>query len=340
MLPFPPLESPFVCFGELLLRLAAPAGELLLQSPHLRTWPAGAEANVAISLSRLGQSVRMVSVVPDQALGRFAADTLRYHGVDTGAVRAIPGRMGLYFLTPGAVDRPADIIYDRAGSAFATCPAAHYDWDRLLAGAGWLHVSGVTVAVSAEAGVAALDAVRAARRLGVRVSFDGNYRASMWAARGEDGAAQLAAIVAEADLAFIDGRDVALLLGRPDLNDAPRERAIEAAFAHFPRLRLIAATRRTQSSANHHALSAALHTRDGVADAPCRSMFDVVDRIGAGDAFAAGVLHGVARGWLADEVVRFALAAACSKHSLAGDAHVLSESHIRQTMDGGLDVRR
>lgn len=340
MTPFPPTDLPFVCFGELLLRLAAPPGELLLQSPHLRTWLAGAEANVAISLARLGHPVRMVSVVPDQPLGRYAADTLRFHGVDTAAVRSAPGRMGLYFLTPGAVDRPAEIIYDRAGSAFADFPAARYDWERLLAGAGWLHVSGVTVAVSAAAGAAALTAVRAARRLGVRVSFDGNYRASMWAARGEDGAALLADIVAEADLAFIDRRDVALLLARPELSEAPPEQAAEAAFARFPRLRLIAATRRSQDSANHHALSATLRTRDGVFDAPGRNMFDVVDRIGAGDAFAAGVLLGVARGWDSGETARFALAAACSKHSLAGDAHVLSEAQIRQAMDGGLDVRR
>lgn len=340
MMPFPATTSPFVCFGELLLRLAAPTGELLLQSPQLRTWLAGAEANVAISLARFRHAVRMVSVVPDQALGQYAVDMLRFHNVDTRAIRAIHGRMGLYFLTPGAVGRPAEIIYDRAGSAFADCSPDDYDWDSHLAGAGWLHVSGVTVAVSPAAGAAALAAVKAARQLGVRVSFDGNYRASLWAARGEDGAAALAEIVAYADLAFIDPRDIALLLGRPGLLHALREDAVDAAFERFPHLRLIAATRRNQTSANCHELSATLYLRNAVAGAPARTMFDVVDRIGAGDAFAAGVLHGVARGWDAADTARFALAAACSKHSLAGDAHVLTEAQIRLAMDGPLDVRR
>lgn len=336
----PPSSAPVVCFGELLLRLAAPRGELLLQSPQLQACVGGAEANVAVSLAHLGHTARLVSAIPDQALGRHARDVVRGHGVDTGAVGYAPGRMGLYFLEAGAMLRPADIIYDRAGSAFAGRAASSYDWDSLLAGAGWLHVSGVTPAVSAEAGRAALDAVRAASRLGVRVSFDGNYRAKLWEARGESGAAILRAIVEHADLAFIEQRDIALLLGDPALALGARADAVAAATRAFPRLAAIAATTRVQHSIDRHALSATLYTRSGVAATEPTEISGIVDRIGTGDAFAAGILHGLLRGWDAMDCARFALAAACSKHSVMGDFHPLSEQRILSMMEGSLDVRR
>jgi 2-dehydro-3-deoxygluconokinase len=340
MTPFPTTSAALVCFGEVLLRLAAPRGELLLQSPQLQAGLAGAEANVAVALARLGHASRMVSTLPDNPLGRHARDMLRYHGVDTSPVTFLPGRMGLYFLTPGALHRPAEIVYDRAGSAFAMHPAAGHDWDKLLAGAGWLHVSGVTPAVGIDAGRAALAAARAARRLGVRVSFDGNYRASLWAARGEDGAAQLAQIAAEADLAFIDRRDIALLLRRPALASAAPQAAADAAFGAFPHLAAIAATQRVQRSVDCHELAATLATRTGVAEAPYLEMHGIVDRIGTGDAFAAGILHGLAQGWGAHDTVRFGLAAACGKHGLAGDVLAMTETQLRASIEGSFDVRR
>jgi 2-dehydro-3-deoxygluconokinase len=337
---FPASSAPIVCFGELLLRLAAPRGELLLQTPQLQASVGGAEANVAVALARLGHAARMVSAVPDQPLGRHARDVLRSHGVDTGAVRFMPGRMGLYFLTPGAVNRPAEIVYDRAGSAFANCPAASHDWDQLLTGAGWLHVSGITAAVSLDAGQAVLDAVRAARHLGVRVSFDGNYRPSLWAGRGGDAAAILSGIVGQADLAFIERRDIALLLNAPELADGHRADAASAAFRAFPSLAAIAATTRVRHGVDHHELSAALFTRAGMTEtAPC-IVAGIVDRIGTGDAFAAGVLHGATRGWSDEDGIRFGLAAASAKHSVAGDLLTLSEDEINATMGASTDVRR
>ncbi|MRW89740.1 sugar kinase [Duganella sp. FT80W] len=338
---FAPSSGAVVCYGELLLRMAAPRGEQLLQRPALEVCVGGAEANVAVSLARLGHAARFVGTVPDHALGWHARDVLRGHGVNTDTISADQGRMGLYFLMPGAVLRPSEVLYDRAGSAFALRSAADYDWNAALDGAAWLHVSGVSPAVSAEAGQATLDAVRHARRLGVRVSFDGNYRASLWAARGEDGAALLTQIVAQADLAFIDQRDIALLLRAPQLAHGERASAIRAAFDAWPQLNAIAATSRSQLSVERHQLGATLHTRDGeTATAPPRQLADIVDRIGTGDAFAAALLHGILRDWRAADCIRFALAAACSKHSIAGDMHPLSEAQILATMEGSLDVRR
>ena len=155
------MKGRIVCFGEMLLRLSSPAGQLLLQTPQFDTCIGGAEANVAVSLARFGQPAAMTSTLPDNALGWAARDQLRMHGVAVDGLRFEPGRMGLYFLTPGAVMRPSEIVYDRAGSAFALADPEAYDWAALLDGAAWLHVSGVSPAVGEKAAQAVLDAMTA-----------------------------------------------------------------------------------------------------------------------------------------------------------------------------------
>ena len=335
------MKGRIVCFGEVLLRLSAPAGQLLLQSPRLDTCIGGAEANVAVSLARFGHQVSMAGTLPDNALGEAARDALRMHGVSSAALRFAPGRMGLYFLTPGAVLRPSEIVYDRAGSAFALADPAAYDWQAILAGADWLHVSGVSPAVSEPAAQAVLGAMETARALGVRVAFDGNYRASLWAARGCDGADVLRPLLAHADLAFADQRDIALVLGQPGLAHAGRAaEAVQACFAAFPHLRRLAATQRTQASVDQHTLSATLYTRQSLVQAGSYALHGIVDRIGGGDAFAAGLLHGLHNGWGDDEALEFALAAAAAKHSIAGDFNLASVAQVEAVRSGRLDVRR
>ena len=189
-----------VCFGELLLRFSAPGHELLLQTPRLDVHVGGAEANVAVGLARLGRPAAMISAVPDNALGQAALGELRRHGVDVAGVQTLPGRMGLYFLSAGAVTRPFEVLYDRAASAFALAQPDLIDWDAALAGASWLHLSGVTPALGARAAEAAIRAAEGAVRLGVPVSFDGNYRAKLWAAWEGDGPAILRRLMAAADL--------------------------------------------------------------------------------------------------------------------------------------------
>ena len=329
-----------VCFGELLLRMSSPAGEMLLQTPRVNVCIGGAEANVAVSLALFGHDVALVSTLPANALGCAARDGLRAHGVDTNGLRFAPGRMGLYFLTPGAVLRPSEIIYDRAGSAFAQADPAAYDWPALLEGASWLHVSGVSPAVGEGAALAVLAAMRGARRMGVRVAFDGNYRATMWAQRGSDGADVLCELMQNADLAFVDQRDVALLLKRPELAGGSRADAMAAAFAAFPNLAKVAATTRVQVSNDRHNLGATLHTRTKAVAAREVELHNIVDRIGTGDAFAAGVLHGLLNAWTDERALAFGLAAAAVKHSIAGDFNLASEAQVEAACDGTLDVRR
>jgi 2-dehydro-3-deoxygluconokinase len=337
-----------VCFGELLLRLAAPGRERLLQTPRLEVCVGGAEANVAVSLARFGHRAAVVGTVADNALGRAAAAELRRQGVETGSLRFAPGRQGLYFLAPGAGQRAAEVLYDRVGSAFATAPPASYDWPTLLAGADWLHVSGVTPALGPEGVAATLAAMRAARAAGLQVSFDGNFRPSLWAAWDADPAAILREVFAEADLAFAGARDFALLLGVPaDAGgDGDPEAAFFAAadhaFAAFPRLQRIAATLRTAGSADAHALGAVQARRGGArgAAAPL-AVTGIVDRIGAGDAFAAGILHGALAGLDEDAALRFALAAAVLKHSVPGDFNLVDVAEVEALARGdAVDVRR
>lgn len=334
------MENKIVCFGELLLRLSALPGQLILQAPQLETCIGGAEANVAVSLARLGHNATMVSSLPDNALGAAVRDGLRLHGVDTHAIRFAPGRLGLYFLTPGAVLRPSEIVYDRAGSVFAETGPDAYCWPALLHGAAWLHVSGISAAIGERGAQATLAAMQEARARGVKVSFDGNYRASLWAARHSDGAEVLHELMRHADLAFADQRDFALLLRRQELAMCDRNEAMAAAFTAFPHLSMVAATRRTQLGNDHHHLSATLHTRSGALQSREYQLHGIVDRIGTGDAFAAGVLHGLLRRWSEDMTLEFGLAAAVAKHSIAGDFNLAGESQIKAVSAGALDVRR
>ncbi|GAM96577.1 2-dehydro-3-deoxygluconate kinase [alpha proteobacterium U9-1i] len=326
-----------VCFGELLIRLAAPGAELLLQTPHLEAAFGGAEANVAVGLARLGHDVRMLSVVPDNALGRAARDELRRYEVDVGGVSFAPGRMGLYFLTPGIGPRAAEIVYDRAASAFAEYALDAIDWSAALAGAGWLHVSGVTAALGPKAAQSVLNAARAARSAGVTVSFDCNYRAKLWEAWRGDGPKLLGEILAEADLVFGDHRDIGLILGKAF---APGRDAADAAFAAFPRLQRLAATARTQHSASHHDLAASMFARDAQWNAPAASLAQIVDRIGAGDAFAAGLIHGLRRGKGDEAALKLGLAAGCLKHVTPGDFGLAREADLEAVIAGELAVRR
>lgn len=334
-----------VCFGELLLRLGAPGRERLLQSPRLDVHIGGAEANVGVSLAHFGHAVAMVSVVADNPLGEAASGQLRRHGVDTRAVRAVPGRMGLYFLSTGAGHRPSEVTYDRAGSAFADTAAEAYDWPALLHGAHWLHLSGVTPALGERGAAAALAAARTARELGVRVSFDGNYRPKLWDAWQGDAPGILRQLLAQADVLFADHRDLAVVLGHDYPQDSAQARVqagARDAFAAFPQLQAMACTQRVAHSVDHHSLGAMLLRRDGsVAQAPAEELTGIVDRIGGGDAFAAGVLHGLIAGWDDAATIRFGLAAGCLKHSIPGDFNPLGVADVQACVGTGrYDVKR
>jgi len=337
-----------LCFGEMLLRLSPNQNELLLQSPALTVRPGGAEANVAVALARFGAPTRMATVLPDNALGHAARDEVRKHGVDTTSIVFTPGRMGLYFLTPGAVRRPSEVLYDRAGSAFVEQVHTAFDWDQLLEGVEWLHASDVTPATGPNGSAAAVALVEAAVRMGVKVSYDGNFRGKLWDQWAGDPPATLGKMLTGATVAFADDRDFALVLKTTFDSPDPAERrrqAAKAAFAAFPRLQRIACTQRVQDSVADQALSAVMLTRDGddviETHAEAIHLTGVIDRVGGGDAFASGVLFGLWSGWADQQALDFGLAAAGLKHSVPGDFNLFSADQVHAAMaDGGFDIRR
>jgi 2-dehydro-3-deoxygluconokinase len=332
------------CFGEILLRLAAPHSELLLQTRTFVGHIGGAEANVGVALAQWGHSATVVSVLPDNALGHAAAGELRRFGVMTDSVQFRPGRMGLYFLTVGAGQRPSEVLYDREGSAFALAPPELIDWSSVLSQVSWLHLSGITPAVGPQAAEAALRAARTARSMGVAVSFDCNYRAKLWERWHGDARPILRELVDHADLLFAEQRDISLILGH-SLDDVPAAGQFEAAgkvaFATFPNLKRIATTVRVQRSVDDHDLSGALLSRDGLSTTRTYSIGRIIDRIGSGDAFAAGVLHGVRTQMDDQDAVNFGVAAAVLKHSIHGDFNLVSIAEVQNLLrDSGFTVRR
>jgi 2-dehydro-3-deoxygluconokinase len=333
-----------VCFGELLLRLNAPGRELLLQSPGLTVFVGGAEANVAVSLAQFGHAASVASVVPDSVLGAACVNELRKFGVRTDHIRVVPGRLGIYFMTSGAGHRPSEIVYDRAGSAFALNAGDVIDWNQALSGASWLHLSGITPALGAHCADTTLRAASKARERGLSVSFDCNYRAKLWEAWRGDAPRILREVADQADLVFADERAIALILGLtlPDLPPADRfQHAANRAFDAFPRLQRLTTTMRVEHSVDHHELSAQQVTRQGFTVSRTYSLDAIVDRIGTGDAFAAGILHGCLKGMDDQATLDFALAAACLKHSIVGDFNRVSVAQIEELLaDRGFAVRR
>lgn len=335
-----------VCHGELLLRLAAPAPELLLQTPRLEVMVGGAEANVAVSLAAFGHEAAMLSTVPGNALGAAAIAELRRRGVCTKGVACGPGRMGLYFLTPAAGIRPAEVLYDRADSAFTRKPLDTEDLARALHGAHWLHVSGISAALGAASAAAVLAACKAARASGVSVSFDCNYRPSLWQEWQGDAPRLLRELCAEANLVFADDRALALVLGTEATGNSAAERfnsLAAAAFAAFPHADRIVTTTRFENSADHHRIGGLMLVRGQkeMVSAGEHSLTNIIDRIGSGDAFAAGILHGSDSGLTPQATLEFGVAAAALKHSVPGDANLVSAREVTAYLSGaGFGVRR
>jgi 2-dehydro-3-deoxygluconokinase len=330
------------CFGEMLLRLSPPAGTPLARAASLQVHVGGAEANVAAALAGLGTPARMVTVLPDNGLGQAAKAALGAAGVDTGHVRFAGGRLGLYFYEPPAGPCAARVTYDRAGSAFALAPASLFAFDAALQGAALLHVSGITPALGPAGVELAQAAVAAAKAAGIPVSFDGNYRSNLWQSWQSDPRAILFPLVSEATILFGNHRDLSLLLGREIPAEGPgqRRQAAEAAFTAFPKLRLLASTTRQVIDATTHRLAARVDTRDSHFQTEDITVSGIVDRIGTGDAFAAGVLHRYLAGAALRDLAAAGLALAALKHGMTGDSIGVSEAELAEFRPEGADVRR
>lgn len=328
----------------MLLRLSAPGKTRLFQTQALETNFVGAEANAGVTLSRLGNQVDLVTVVPDNPVGRACENALHAQGINTRYIIKDGPRLASFYLETGALIRPSTITYDRANSSFAEAPASLYDWDDILDRADFLHICGISLAVSESSFEASLDAVRAARARGVKVSFDCNYRAALWQGRESRAIEQIREIISLADILFGGPRDSNLLLGTSiDITEpeAAFQQAGSAFFERFPELDVIAATNRTVRSSDSNDLSGLIATRTHSARSQVFKLDGIVDRIGAGDAFAGGILHKLAQRASLEDTIAFGTAASAIKHSIQGDFNLTSGAEVQALANNaGLDVQR
>ncbi len=336
------MTDKIVALGELLLRLSPAGKKLVIQSQSLDIEVGGAEANVLAGLAALGRQASMISCVADNPLGSLATGALRSRGVATDHVGTVPGRMGLYFYESGQGLRASAVTYDRANSVFANATLADFDLDAILAGARIFHLSGITPALGPASSQLALQAAKRARELGITVSFDGNYRTQLWAAWDSNPQKVLRELISYTDILFGNYRDIALVTGRSFDGDGEHRRreAVEVAFAEFPTLKLIASTSRHVLDSDHHQISARVDKRDGEAQTDEIAVTGIIDRIGTGDAFAAGVLHEWLNGSACQTMAETGLALCVLKHSLPGDMSCFSEADVKDFWSDARDIRR
>lgn len=336
-----------VTFGETMLRLKSPGCERFFQSPILEATFGGSESNVAIALSLWGEDAAFVTVFPDNALADSAVAQLRAFGVDTGGIVRVPGRMGLYFVESGACQRSGRVIYDRAESALAAARPDTIDWNGILEKADLLHITGITPSISQAAADATLLAAHTAKERGLQVSLDFNLRMNLWK-YGKLPIEVMPILLKYADICIANEEQIAIALGLEldggvqtcGAPDPDRFRRLaEKIVSLYRNIRLCAATLRESVSADRNALSAALWTPEEFYTARRYEIADIVDRIGAGDAFDAGLLYALSHFDSRADALEFALAAAVLKHSIPGDVNRCSVGEISELAFGSGDGR-
>lgn len=336
-----------VTFGEVMLRLKAPGGERLFQSPALEATFGGAEANVAVSLANYGIPVAFVTALPANAVADACIRELRGFGVDTSHIARAGDRIGIYYLDPGANQRASKVTYDRNGSSISTARPADFDWDAILPGAGWFHVTGVTPAISAAAAELALAGARRARERGLTVSCDYNYRKNLWQ-WGKKAPEVMRELVGYADVGIANEEDCQKALGidvggldvtAGELDTARYEALAARVLAEFPNLKKQVITLRESRSADHNGWGACLHNRERFLLSRHYEITDIVDRVGGGDAFAAGLIYGSLTYGDDARALEFATAASCLKHSIPGDYNRVTVAEVEGVMQGDASGR-
>ena len=332
----------FINVGELMLRLKSPGHERLFQSSSLDASFGGGEANVAVSLANYGLDSGFVSAIPDNPVGAAALRTLQGYDVDTSNVKRKGSRLGIYFLETGANQRPSTVIYDRTNSSIATIDPAEFDWPHIFHGARWLHISGITPALSASAATLSLDAVKAAKAAGLTVSCDFNFRGKLWQ-YGKSAPEVMTELVKHADVGIANEEDCQQALGicvdavdvQSGKLDISKYRKLTAkVMSEFPGLSILAVTLRESHSADRNGWSACLRDSRKFHLSRHYEITDIVDRVGGGDSFAAGLIYGLHSLEDHQQALEFAVAASCLKHSIPGDFNRVTVAEVMQLLAG------
>jgi len=332
-----------VTFGEIMLRLKSPAYERFFQSPVLEATFGGGEANVAVSLANYGMDASFVTVLPKNDIADACIRELRGFGVDTSKIVRKDGRLGIYYLETGAVQRPSKVVYDRAGSAIAEAKAGDIDWKTVFAGATWFHLTGITPAISQGAADLSMEAVKAAKELGIHVSCDLNYRKNLWK-YGKRADEVMTELVKYVDTVIANEEDFQKSLGlSAESASAVQEGQIDVelykkiaagAMAKYPNIKRVAITLRESKSANHNDWSACLYNGKDFFLSRKYSITDIVDRVGGGDSFGGGLIYGLNTYDSEKDALEFAVAASCLKHTIPGDYNRVTVAEVESLMKG------
>ena len=331
----------YLSFGEIMLRLKAPGVERFFQNNMLEATFGGGEANVAVSLSNYGCDAAFLSVLPENVLGDHCIGELRRFGVDTTRILRGPGRMGIYFLESGANQLPSKVVYDRAGSAIAEAKPGDIDWDKALDGAGWFHITGITPAISESAMELSLESVKEAKKRGVTVSCDLNFRKNLWK-YGKTAPEVMVELVKYVDVVIANEEDVQKCLGitcdvsveHGELDRVKYKALSDEVLRQYPDMKLIAITLRESKSADINGWAACLNDRANFIESKHYMINDIIDRVGGGDSFSAGLIYGLNHYESHQDALEFAVAASCLKHSIAGDFNRVDVSDVEKLMGG------
>lgn len=323
------MRKKVITLGEVMMRLTAPANERFLQTDEFQIVYGGAEANVAVSLAQWDVDAFHVTAFPPHDLGKAASQYLQKVGVRTDHVYLSEGRMGLYFLENGAMQRSSKIIYDRFDSAFANFDGKDVDWDRVFDGADWFHWTGITPALSQKAADLTLRALQVASSKGLMISGDINYRRNLWQyGKGPLDVMPELIRYTHVIVAGLSDFDNCMDIQMGDYEDACRQ-----AKKDFPQIRYITTTERNSISASHNQLEGYLWNGRELLTSPSYDMPQIVDRVGGGDAYMAGLIYGLLH--LPDQdSLDFAVAASVLKHSVPGDANLVSLDEVRSLVRG------
>ena len=331
----------FLTFGEIMLRLKAPGLERFFQSPMLEATFGGGEANVAVSLANYGQDAAYLTVLPENVIADECMKELRRFGVDVSRIVRGEGRMGIYYLEGGANQLPSKVVYDRAYSAIALAGPGSIDWDKAFEGVDWFHITGITPAISESAMQLSIDSVREAKKRGITVSCDLNYRKNLWK-YGKKAAEVMREMAKYVDVAIANEEDVQKSLeitADVDVESGELDRAKYKALgdrvlAAYPETKIIAITLRESKSADHNGWAGCLNDRDNFYVSRYYDIADIVDRVGGGDSFAGGLIYGLNAYSDKQRALEFAVAASCLKHSVIGDFNRVGVSDVEKLMGG------
>lgn len=331
----------YITFGEIMLRLKPPNWERFFQSPLLEATFGGGEANVAVGLARFGLNVAYVSVIPNNSIGDACIGELRRQGVDTSLIVRKGNRLGIYFLEAGANQRPSKVIYDRSHSAITEAKPGDINWDKVFNEVSWFHITGITPAISLSASELSLEAVKKAREKGITVSCDLNFRKNLWK-YGKSAPEVMGELVKYIDIALGNEEDCQKSLGvKTDIDvesgkfQTERYRELtDSVLNLYPNIKKIAITLRESHSANNNGWSAVLNNRKEFLVSKKYEIHNIIDRVGGGDAFAAGLIYGFDNLNSDKEALEFAVAASCLKHSIPGDLPLLLVEEVKSLIEG------